>query len=135
MSTFFRSTEVAAYALFAEFKFKPYYNVGFHLDAFTSLIFHILRALYDLTALALRVLTTPLYILNPLAWLSIPSHTINLVDNFLGLGISLISIAVHPIIFTLRTLGSMIRGYEENSDYDWGMEAEEADLQLAMTIY
>ena len=135
MTTLFRSTKVAAFALYAEFKFKPYYNLGFHLDALTSFFFHILRALYDLTTFALRLLITPFYLLNPLAWLSLPSHMINLTDNFIGLSISVVSIAAHPIILILRTLSSMIRGYEENTDYDWGKEPEEEDLQLAMTIY
>ena len=55
--------------------------------------------------------------------------------DLLGFGISLISIAIHPLIFIARTLTSIIRGYEEDSAYDWGKEAEEKDLQLAITIY
>jgi hypothetical protein len=135
LSTLFSTTKVATNALCAEFKVKSYYNLGFHLDALTSFCFHILRALYDLTAFLLRLLITPFYLLNPFAWLSIPSHMINLTDNFIGLGISMVSIALHPIIFIARTLTSIFRGYEEDTNYDWGKEPEEADLQIAMTLY
>jgi hypothetical protein len=135
LGTFFSATRTAASALYADFKFKPYYNFGFHLDAFTSFLCHILRALYDLSALLLRILITPLCILNPLSWPGLPDHVINLVDDGIGFAISLVSIAIHPVIFVLRTLSSMIRGYEEGTDYDWGKEAEEEDLSMAMTIF
>lgn len=135
MPALFSSTHTAAYALYAEFKIKSYYNLGFHLDAFTSLFCHTLRALYNLTALALRVLITPFYILNPFAWISLPGHALNLVDDVLGFAISLVSIALHPLIIVCRTLTSIIRGYEEHSDYDCGVDAEEEDLTLALTIF
>ena len=135
MSEFFNSTHIAASAFGAEFKFKSYYNVGFHLDAFTSLFCHILRALYNLASFAFRALITPFYILNPFAWSSLPKHSLDLVDNISGLAVSLISIAVHPLIIVFRTLSSIVRGYEEDSDYDWGIDAEKEDLALAMTIF
>jgi hypothetical protein len=134
LSTFFSATRTAASALYADFKFKPYYNFGFHLDAFTSFFCHILRALYDLAAILLRVLITPFCILNPLSWPGLPNHALNLVDDCVGFAISVVSIAIHPITFVLRTLSSMIRGYEEGTDYDQGREAEEEDLNMAMTI-
>jgi hypothetical protein len=135
LSTFFSSTHTATDALYAEFKIKSYYNFGFHLDAFTSLFCHILRALYNLTAFTLRVLITPFYILNPFVWPSLPSHCLNLVDDLWGFAISLASIALHPLIIVCRTMTSIIRGYEEHSDYDWGVDAEEEDLTRAMTIF
>ena len=135
MSTLFPATKVAAYAVYAEFKFKPYYNIGFHLDALTSFLFHILRALYDVTAFAVRLIITPFYLLNPLAWISLPDHMMNLCDDLIGFGLSLVSITIHPVLVIIRTLSSIIRGYEEDSEYDWGREAEEEDLQLAMTLF
>lgn len=135
LSTFFSATQTAASALYAELKFKAYYNVGFHLEAITTFICHLLRALYNLNALLLRVLITPFCILNPFSWPSFPGHAVNLVDDFVGLAISLTTIALHPVIFTLRTLSSMIFGYEEGTDYDLGVEEEEEDLNKAMAIW
>lgn len=61
LSTFFNATYTAAAAIYAEFKFYPYYNFGFHLDAITSFFCHIFRALYDLAAFLLRVVATPIF--------------------------------------------------------------------------
>ncbi|MCW8408118.1 hypothetical protein OQJ13_03935 [Legionella sp. PATHC035] len=134
LSTFFNATRIAAYAIYAELKLYPYYNFGFHLDAITSFFCHILRALYDLSAFLLRVLITPFYLLNPFSWPSIPGHTLNLIDDLVGFALSAVSITLHPVIFVLRTLSSMIRGYDEGTDYDWGGDNEEEDLAAAMTI-
>ncbi|MCW8397997.1 hypothetical protein OQJ26_04225 [Legionella sp. PATHC038] len=134
LSTFFNATRIAAYAIYAELKLYPYYNFGFHLDAITSFFCHILRALYDLSAFLLRVLITPFYLLNPFSWPSVPGHALNLIDDVVGFALSAVSIAIHPIIFVLRTLSSMIRGYDQGTDYDWGGDSEEEDLEMAMTI-
>ncbi|HHF7367472.1 TPA: hypothetical protein ACPSKY_002606 [Legionella bozemanae] len=135
LSTFFNATSTAASAIYAEFKFYPYYNFGFHLDALTSFFCHILRALYDLTAFLLRVVATPFFLLNPFCWPSLPGHALNLVDDIVGTALSLVSIAIHPILFIIRTLSSMIRGYDEGTDYDWGSDQEEEDLNMAMAIW
>ncbi|KTD74146.1 hypothetical protein [Legionella tucsonensis] len=135
LSTFFNATYTAAAAIYAEFKFYPYYNFGFHLDALTSFFCHIFRALYDFTAFLLRVVTTPFFLLNPFFWPSLPSHALNLVDDLVGTALSVVSIAIHPILFIIRTLSSMIRGYDEGTDYDWGADQEEEDLKMAMTIW
>ncbi|CAM2924632.1 Uncharacterised protein [Legionella steigerwaltii] len=135
LSTFFSATRIAASAIYAEFKLYPYYNFGFHLDAITSFFCHILRALYDLSAFLLRVLITPFYLLNPFSWPSLPGHALELVDDLVGCALSTVSIVIHPVIFILRTLSSMIRGYDEGTDYDWGTETEEQDLEMAMTIW
>jgi hypothetical protein len=135
VTSFFKTTTIAANAFYGEFKLKSYYNLGFHLETITSFICHILRALYDLTAFILRLVITPLYLLNPLMWIGIPDHTMNLIDNLAGSLISLATIVAHPFIFICRTFSSMIFGYEENTEYDWGVDAEENDLTLAMTIF
>ncbi len=135
MSSYFKASDTAANALYGDFKFKPYYNLGFHLDAFTSFITHGLRTAYNLVGFGLRLLITPLYVLNPLAWIGLPGHLIALVDNLIASILSAISVAIHPIVFTIRTLNSLCRGYEEGTDYDWGMDEEEADLGLAMAIF
>lgn len=135
LTDFFKSTQTATNALYGDFKFKAYYNIGFHFDAITSFIFHILRVLYNLASIALRLLITPFCILNPLAWLGLPQHALELVDDVIGFVISLMPVIVHPLIFTIRTLMSIISGYEEDSDYDCGIEEEQQDLSLAMTIF
>ena len=135
MSLFFKSTAIAANALYGDFKFKPYYNMGFHLDALTSFICHIVRALYNLASIALRVLITPLCLLNPLAWLSLPDHALNLIDDLVGFVISLAPIIIHPLIFLVRTLTSVMFGYEQQSENDGGIEDEQNDLSLAMTLF
>ncbi|WP_454784242.1 hypothetical protein [Legionella sp. WA2024007413] len=135
LSTFFNATRTAAAAIYAELKFYPYYNLGFHLDAFTSFFCHVLRALYDFTAFLIRVLITPFFLLNPFFWFSLPEHVLNLVDDIVGTALSLVSIAIHPVIFIIRTLGSMFLGYHEGTDYDWGAEPEEEALNMAMAIW
>lgn len=80
------------------------------------------------------MLITPFYLLNPFSWPSIPGHTLNLIDDLVGFALSAVSITLHPVIFVLRTLSSMIRGYDEGTDYDWGGDNEEEDLAAAMTI-
>ena len=135
MGIFFNSTRTASDALYGDFKFKPYYNLGFHLDGIISMFCHILRTSYDLILFALHLVLSVFYILNPFAWIYLPGHAINAVDNALAFGISIITSAISPIIFVLRTLTSMIFGYEEGSDYDNGKTDEEADLLLAIKVF
>lgn len=134
MSAFFGSTKTAAYALYGDFKFKPYYDVLFHLDAISSFICHVLRAIYNLAALAFRLLITPFYIINPLAWFSLPGHLLNIVDHTAAIAVSLLTTIVHPFIVTIRTLTTLIMGYEKDTDYDQGEEQEQEDLDFAMSI-
>lgn len=134
MSAFFECTETAVYALYGDFKFTPYYNGLFHLDAISSLACHGLRAIYNLACFTWRMLLTPFYLLNPLAWPSLPVHGVNIIDNVLGFTVSLVTIALSPVIFVLRTMASMIFGYVEGTENDEGDEAEEGDLSLAMAI-
>ncbi|WP_232220398.1 hypothetical protein [Legionella tunisiensis] len=77
---------------------------------------------------------TPFYILNPLAWIWLPGHVMELVDDVVGALISAVTIVIHPAISVIRTLSSMIFGYEEGTDCDWGVDEEEKDLDQAMTI-
>ncbi len=134
MSAFFSSTTIAANALYGDFKFKPYYNGLFHLKAIGSFICHAIRAIYNLAALMWHAVLTPFCLLNPLFWPSLPGHAMNIMDNVLGFAINLVTIAVSPLIFALRTLTSLIWGYDEETEYDDGAEEEERDLSLAMTI-
>ncbi len=135
VSAFCSSTQTAVNALYADFKFKSYYNSLFQLDAVSSFVCHLLRAIYNLVCITLRLLATPYYLLSPLAWASIPEHMTKLLDNTLALGISLVTFAIHPLIFTVRTITSLIRGYEENTRYDQGVELEKEDLSTAITIF
>lgn len=134
MTTFFKNTQIAANAFYGDFKFKPYYNFLFHMDALTTFLCHIARCLYDLSCAALRVVITPLYVLNPLAWISIPGHAMELVDDIVGALISAVTVVIHPVVVTIRTLTSMIFGYDETND-NYDLEEEEnSDWELATTI-
>ncbi|KTD40485.1 hypothetical protein [Legionella parisiensis] len=88
-----------------------------------------------MTAFLLRVFITPFLLLNPFSWPGLPTHALNLVDDLVGSALSIVSIALHPILFIIRTLSSMIRGYDEGTDYDWGSDREEDDLEMAMAIW
>jgi len=106
------------------------------VDAFFSFCAHVLRALYNLCYLTFRLLTAPLYLLNPLSWPSVPGHMINVLDNTLALAVALLTVAVAPIVFVMRTLTSLLRGYEENTPaYDYGYDAASEELDVAMTIF
>ena len=60
----------------------------------------------------------------------------NLVDNVVASIISLVTVAIHPVIFVLRTLSSIVFGYEQNNDWDFGDASEdEADWSLAARIW
>lgn len=132
--TFFSATQTAANALYADFKFKPYYDVNFHLATISSFICHILRALCDLTRTVLRVVITPLILLNPLAWLSIPDHAMNLIDDIAGFAVSLLTVVIYPLIVTIRTVMSMGLGYQKDSEYDCDIDDEYDDLSRSRAI-
>jgi len=136
LSTFFQATETAALALYGDFKFKPYRHLGFQLDAATTFACHILRSVYNLAAVAWRAVITPFYVLNPFAWLAFPDHIMNLIDDVVASVISLVTVAIHPVIFVLRTLSSIVFGYEQNNDRDVGNASDdEADWSLATKIW
>lgn len=143
MSTLFSYTIVAKDALYGDFKFKPYYHAGFHLDAISSFVCHILRTIYDLAATLLRFTILSLSLLNPFAWFGLPEQALNLLDNISATFISALTVAIHPFIIFSRTMTSICCGYERNVDDELGVaetdsdiyKEEEADIQLAMTIY
>ena len=135
MTSFFQATQIATLALWGDFKFKPYYHLGFHCDALYSFICHILRALSNLMALAYRVFITPFYIINPLLWPGLINHSLNLLDDLTALIVSVATITIHPVIVGIRTLTSMIRGYEQDTDYDQGEESEADDLGYSTAIW
>ena len=70
-----------------------------------------------------------------MSWPSLPGHTINLIDDLVGFALSAVSVVIPPFIVVIRTLSSMIRGYDEGTDYDWGTKTEEEDLEMAMAIW
>lgn len=134
LTTFFKYTRIAANALYGDFKFKPYYNLGFHLDALTSFLCHIARFLHDFACAALCVAVTPLYVLNPLAWLWLPGHAMDILDDTVGALISAVTVFIHPVVFAIRTLTSMVFGYDENNDNYEVEDEENSDWELATTI-
>lgn len=135
LASFFKSTKIAAGALYGDFTFKAYYNFGFHLDAITSFVCHVMRTLYNLACLALRVIATPFYIINPFLWFSIPEHCLNIVDNAVATIVSAATVTIHPLVVFMRTLTSLFRGYEQDTDYDQGIDEEQENLALAITIF
>ena len=128
MSTIFSNTIVAKDALYADFKFKPYYHVGFHLDAITSYLCHITRMLYDLTASLLRLTALSLSLLNPFAWIGLPGQALDLLDDITATLISACTVAIHPVIILLRTLSSVFLGYEKNVDDELGCAMEDSEI-------
>lgn len=143
MSTLFSYTIVAKDALYGDIKFKPYYHIGFHLDAITSFLCHVLRTIYYLAATLLRLTILSLSLPNPFAWLGIPEQALNLLDDVAATLIAAFTVAIHPVIVVLRTLSSLFCGYEKNVDDELGVEEkdseiykeEESDIQLALTIW
>ena len=136
-------TEVAINALYGDFKFKPYYHVGFHLDAFLSYVCHILRTIYDLAATLLRLTWILLCVPNPFEWLGLPLQALELLDDITATLVSAFTVAIYPAIFILRSLSSVFSGYEKIVDdmlkvdmEESGIyKEEESDLNLAWTIW
>lgn len=138
LSTFFEATQIASDAFYGDFKFKPYYSVSFHVRALASFFCHILRALYDLACLAYRLIISPFLLISPLSWGKIPEHFMNLADNAIGLLISLVSIAVHPVVLVGRSFTTLILGgYLEDNTYWTGgdLSEEEENWELATSIF
>lgn len=143
MSELFSYTKVAKNALYSEFKFKPYYHVGFHLDALSTYVCHILRTIYDLAATILQLAVMLLSVPNPFAWLGLPLQALELLDDISATLISAFTVAIHPVIVLLRTFSSVFSGYEKNVDDELGAvmeeseiyKEEESDIQLALTIW
>ena len=94
-----------------------------------------MRTLYNLACLALRAIATPFYLINPFLWLSIPDHCINIVDDGVATVVSAATVVLHPLVVFMRTLTSLFLGYEQDTDYDNGIEEEQENLALATTIF
>jgi hypothetical protein len=143
MSTLFSNTIVAKDALYADFKFKPYYHVGFHLDAITSFLCHIARTIYDLAATLLRITALSFSVISIFGVLWAPVHAWELLDDLTATVIAAFTVAIHPVIVVLRTLSSVFYGYERNVDDALGAprdssdiyKEEDSDLNLATTLY
>ncbi len=143
MSNLFANTTVAVNALYGDFKFKPYYHVGFHLDALTSGCCHIARTLIDLAATLLRFITLSLCVISIFGLILAPKQALDLLDNITATVIAAVTVAIHPVIVLLRTLSSMFAGYEKNVDDQLGVakedsdiyKEEESDIELATTLF
>jgi hypothetical protein len=134
LTTFFHSTKTAVAAWYGDFTFKGYYNFAFHLDAITSWVCHIARTLYDLACFATRVLLTPFYLAIPFLWYSAPNHFMNLLDDALACVIAATTVVVHLPVSFMRTLTSLISGYEQNTEYD-NYEEDVDNYNAATTIF
>ena len=130
----FKATTVAGKAFYGDFKFKAYYDSGFQLEAMTTFMCHIARTLYNIAATLLRFAILSLSVFNPFAWIGLPGQAINLADDVIAVGVSAFTAIVFPLLFVLRTLSTLIFGYEVNTKYDCGNEVDEADVELAMKI-
>ena len=125
----------AGQALQAEFTANPYYNVWFQIDTALTLCCHVLRALINLVKTLMDLITAFALLTIPvLGWACIPLYVPRLVDEVAGLTLSLVTIAILPEIFLCRTLSTMIWGYEQNSDFDNGIEAHDEAMKLSMTF-
>ena len=143
MSAFFSNTIVAKNAFYADFKFKPNYHIGFHLDAITSFLCHITRTVYDLAATLLRLAALSLSVMSIFGLVFVPQLALDLIDDITATVIGLFTVAIHPVIVVLRTLSSVFTGYEKNVDDLLGCsmenseiyKEEDEDLNLAMTLF
>lgn len=116
MSRFFQATQEASAALYAGLTPRPYCDFNFHLKALVHFMAHLVRTAKNLAALTLNAVITPFYLLSPLTWLSIPGHLLNLADRALGFSISAITLTIHPLIMTLRTITSILFGYQNGTE-------------------
>lgn len=135
MPTIFKSTRVAGMVFYGDFKFKAYYDVGFHLEAITCFLCHLIRATLNLLAAILRTGTLMLSVLIPFTWPLLPLKAYKILDNLGASLISLFTIGIYPLIVLARSLSSVIYGYEKGTKYDCGVQAEEEDLALALAIF
>ena len=92
----------------------PYSDGYFHFWAITNIFIHLVQSLINLLKLIYRLVITPFLIINPIAWFYLPGHCFKLLDNAAGTVISLLTLAVSPVFLAMRTLSSMIFGYEES---------------------
>lgn len=134
MVAFFSAVKRSCDALYGDLKFKSYYDGLFHLDAFSSLICHSLRLIYDTACFLTRLVLTPLCVINPLMWPGLPNHMMHIIDNGASALINAVTLSLMPLIIFARTLMSLVRGYEKGTEYDCGEEEELNDLKLATTI-
>ncbi|MFI4962728.1 MAG: hypothetical protein ACHP6H_02610 [Legionellales bacterium] len=134
--SFFDKSTTAGKALLGEVTFKPYYDSSFHLAAIAAFCVHVLRTLYYLIDLVYDIVCTPFILVIPLFWLSIPGHCLSLVDDCVGLALSLLTVITTPEIFVIRTLSSLFMGYGEDSSCV-SMEYDEEDQALsdAMRVF
>lgn len=123
--TLFQTSRTAARALYDESSFMPYKNGLSHLNALFNFVNHMARAIWDLMKLIYRLITLPLRILNPFAWIGIPGHLLKTLDNAIGTTTDLITIAAAPVVFIMRTMTSLLFGYTE----DTGIELNENQTQ------
>jgi hypothetical protein len=134
MATFFKHTRLAANALYGDFKFTAYYDKGFQLDAITAFFNHIIRSLCNLILALLKLSFSILSILNPLAWPGIPFKALAALDHLLAFSTSVLTVVLHPVIFILRSITSMVFGYQETTNPSMKAD-EEADLELALKVF
>ena len=80
--------------------------------------------------MSLCVVSLPLLLAIPIAWLYLPKLVVDFADYTIALGISLLTIGLHLLVTTARTINTFICGY----GIDCNFYNEIDDLHDAMQI-
>jgi len=102
--------------LLSEMKPAPYWDVYFHLSAALTIWGHITRCLCNLFLLAFNIITAPFLIFTP--W-HIPSFPIIVATRALTVVVCAATAILQPVLFAMKSLISMICGYQNNSELDF----------------
>ena len=130
-----RAVESSCKALYAEFTFRPYWNVNFHLCALASVVTHLLRCLNNLLSIMTTVVFSPLLIFTPWNLFFVP---IAMIEHLLASVISLATAVVTPVFFAFRTLFSIFLGYQEGNvclTWDSSLAEEQGYFNDATAIF
>ncbi len=132
-----RAMTGAIASLEAEVRLKPYWDGLVHFDSSYTIVGHALRCLNNLVHAAGYIMALPLFIFSPL---DLPFWPVVGGEHLIAASISAVAVVAQPIFFVIRTLMSMVFGYQENtqfdSNWDWGTEEEAlSDWETALNPF
>lgn len=131
----FTSTRIAGRALVTTCKYKPYFNWAYHFDAILTFSIHVFRAVYNIASFVCSVLATPLYVIIPIFWLSLPGHLLSIPDYLAGFVISVATVTIAPVAFALRSVSTLFFGYGEGSDFDHDYNEDKNDFDYEISVF
>jgi hypothetical protein len=130
----FKSAKGSINALLSEAKVTPYWNGLLHLDASYTFVGHALRAAFNAASMVGYILSAPVYLFSPL---DLPLLPLVIAEHLFATCVSLLTLGLQPLFFTLRTIMTLGCGYQESSNLDWGvsMEEEQEDWDCAINPF